>query len=174
MIGQFTPEGLVLATQGAIAFGRTRVVFTGCNIALNQDWTPTWTKLVFDVWNEEENKVTGAWECADTWHEMYLTKGPSGYQYPWPDAASSNFSVDTVGTFAARYRVQGQKSTQCKSIVGADAVAVGVLAVQSTDLTLGTAGARALVGTNLTAAGKLPTGKIVWDPGFVTPEGGIR
>ena len=179
MIGQFSPEGAFLATEaGLLTYNPTRVAFAGCNIALQQDWTPTWTKLVFDVWNEEENKVTGAWECADTWHEVYLSSGPSGYPFPFPDAASSNFLSSAVETFAARYRVQGQKSTQCRPIVGADAVAVGVLAIQSTDLTLENVNTgdvtRALIGSNLTAAGKLPTGKITWDPGFVTPEGGIR
>jgi hypothetical protein len=171
MTAQFTPDGTAL--PGGATAGRTRVAIIGCDLLLQQDWTPVWTKLVFDIWNEEENKVTGAWECADTWHEMYLTKGPSGWPAPYPDAASTNFSVDAVGTAAARYRVQGVKSTQCKALVGADAVAVGVLAIQSTELALGQ-GAHALVGTNLTAAGKLPTGRVVWDPGFATPEGGVR
>ena len=67
--------------------------------------------------------------------------------------------------------MQGNKSTQCNALAG-PAVAVGVLAIQSTDLAVG--GGLARIGTNLTAAGKLPTGKIIWDPGFVTPEGGIR
>ena len=174
MIGQFSPTGTVLPGPAPVVFGNTRVVFVGCNIALNQDWVPTWTKLQFDVWNEEENKVTGAYECADTWHEMYLVSNTAAPNWPFPtaDAASSNFSIDTVGTAAARYRVQGNKSTQCRPLVGADAVAVGVLAIQSTDLAVGNG--IAAIGTNLTAAGKLPTGKIIWDPGFVTPEGGIR
>jgi len=174
MIGQFSPIGTRLPGPEPVTFGLTRVAFAGCNIALNQDWVPTWTKLQYDVWNEEENKVTGTFECADTWHEMYLNASVAPPKWPDPtaDAASSNFDVSAVGTAAARYRVQGIKSTQCNQYGTGSAVAVGVLAIQSTDLAVG--GGLARIGTNLTASGKLPTGKIIWDPGFVTPEGGIR
>lgn len=130
--------------------GTTRVAITGCTIALQQDWTPVWTKLVYDTWNEQENKFSGAFECADTWHESFVS-----------------------GSSAARFRVQAVSSTQCRPVVGADAVAVGVLAIQSTDLVLAN-GAHALVGTSLTAAGKQPNGRVTWDPGIPTPEGGIR
>ena len=93
---------------------------------------------------------------------------------PFADAASSHFSIDAVGTRAARYRVQGQNSLKCLQEVFGLAFDVGVLAIQSTDLLFVNPFALAKIGTNLTAAGKLPTGKITWDPGFVTPEGGIR
>jgi hypothetical protein len=174
MTAQFSPTGTVLPGPAPVVFGNTRIAFVGCNINLQQDWTPVWTKLVFDVWNEEENKVTGAFECADTWHEMYLVSNTAAPNWPFPtaDAASSNFSIDTVGTAAARYRVQGQSSTQCKPLVGENAIAVGVLAIQSTDIAIG--GGIGAIGTNPTAAGKLPTGFVKWDPGFVTPEGGVR
>ena len=33
-------------------------------------------------------------------------------------------------------------------------------------------GAHAKVGTSLTAAGKQPNGRVTWDPGIPTPEGG--
>jgi hypothetical protein len=184
MTAQFSPAGTVLPGPAPLRFGPTRVAFVGCNINLQQDWTPVWTKLVFDVWNEEENKVTGAWDCADTWHEVYLVTDTA---LPTTDAARSNFSTATVGTAAARYRVQGQSSTQCKPIVGDNAVGVGVLAIQSTDVAFAAqrnglveaesvpvGSTMAGIGSNLTAAGKLPTGYVKWDPGFVTPEGGVR
>lgn len=173
MLGQFSPTGTVLPGPAPVTYGNTRVAFAGCRIDLIQDWVPTWTKLVFDVWNEEETKITGAYECADTWHEMYFVSNTAAPNWPFPtaDAASSNFSIDTIGTASARYRVQGQASTQCRPLVGADAVAVGILAIQSTDIAVG--GGIATIGTNLSAAGKQP-GRIVWNPGFATPEGRLR
>jgi hypothetical protein len=175
MTGQFSPGGpFPVAQPWYFGVHYTRLAVVGCNINLQQDWTAVWTKLVFDVWNEEENKLTGAYECADTWHEVYFL-GEAGGPLNQPDAASSHFWGFAVGTDVARYRVQGQKSDKCSA-----SVAVGILAIQSTEI--GVFGvdcnppesACAAIGTNLTAAGKLPTGFIKWDPGFVTPEGGIR
>ena len=72
------------------------------------------------------------------------------------------FDAQNLGTRAARYRVQGVRSTQCK-----DSQAVGVIAVQSSVFN------NVEVGTTLTNAGKF-SGRIVWDPAGAVPEGGIR
>jgi hypothetical protein len=50
-------------------------------------------------------------------------------------------------------------------------VDTGLLGVQSSRINTG--GGTDMIGTNLTVSGKF-TGKIVWDPGSVPPEGGIR
>ena len=137
---------------------------------------PVCTKLQFDIWNEDEVKFTGAFECADSWHETeFGTRRDVDIQ---TSAAASTparrtSSSRTLGTFAARYRVQGVKSAQCEDAGRAGrrriTQAVGVIAVQSSlsHVPLD------LVGTTLAAAGKF-NGKIVWDPEGAVPEGGIR
>ncbi|MGE3840172.1 MAG: hypothetical protein AB7I50_01160 [Vicinamibacterales bacterium] len=197
-IGQFSPN---IWTQGgyagasitpptpanALAVNFTRLVVTGCNLNLNQDWTPVWTKLQFDVWNEEEVKFTGAFECADSWHDTVFRPGTEAQNnasltpavpgfVDGVDAAGQNFDFNTLASYAARYRVQGVKSSQCDRTKGTsnDTVAavttqaVGLIAVQSSFLP-----SEDFVGTPLAAAGKF-NGKIVWDVEGAVPEGGIR
>lgn len=188
MIGQFSPAGAV--AQAAPLVVRNRLAVTGCTLALNQDATYTWTKLQFDIWNGDEVKFTGAFECADSWHETEFNVGTvtanglnSTVFTDGIDSAAQNFDLLTLGTYAARYRVQGVKSSQCDGTytgVTAGGVttaaspsrtiatsAVGLVAVQSSDL------AGDWVGSTLAAAGKF-TGKITWDPEGSVPEGGIR
>jgi hypothetical protein len=168
-IGQFSPEGA--SETGAPTVVRNRLAVVGCNLQLQQDWTPIWTKLQFDVWNDDEIKFTGAFECADSWHETEFNESAvnwdgTGVFSGRPalgglDAAPQNFSASLIGTYAARYRVQAVASSQCPS-----AVDVGILGVQSTRLAADT------VGTTLASAGKIP-GQIVWDTDEAVPEGGI-
>jgi hypothetical protein len=145
-----------------VVFGNTRIAFTGCTIDLRDVWQPTWTRLAFDVWNEDEDKITGAWECADTWHELFLVSNTAAPNWPFPtaDAGSSNFSIDTLGTPVGRYRVQARAGTECRPLVGADTVAVGLLGIQSTDIAVG--GGIASIGANLATVGQF-NGVIRWD-----------
>jgi hypothetical protein len=134
----------------------TRLALTSCTIDLRQDWVAAFTKLQFDVWNEDEVKFTGAFECSDGWHETQLAGDL--------DAGAGTFSLESLGTPAARFRVQGVTSSQCP-----DARATGTLAVQSYRMLGGTVSA----GTTLAGAGK-SVGSIRWDPAGVVPEGGVR
>jgi hypothetical protein len=197
-IGQFTPVDVVLpanqqpntepiVTPGGIPLSvwGNRLALTGCNINLNQDWVPVYTKLQFDVWNEEEIKFTGAFECADTWHETVFadpflfpttTANTASLGHGWIDSGAQNFQASTLQSFSARYRVQGVKSTQCEDASAKPpriTQAVGVIAVQSSSVSVNNARPSDMVGTTLAAAGKF-TGKIVWDPEGAVPEGGIR
>ncbi|MGE3840174.1 MAG: hypothetical protein AB7I50_01170 [Vicinamibacterales bacterium] len=195
-IGQFTPvdstgAGLGAGFQPGVfnpagpAISWNRLVVTGCNLNLNQDWAPVWTKLQFDIWNADEVKFTGAYECADTWHETDFRAGANPQNgagnNPVPgfvdgiDSAAQNFQATTLATYSARYRVQGLKSTQCDRVRGEDDTVadvatqgLGLLAVQSS-LFQGTDP----IGSTLTGAGKF-NGKIVWDEEDVVPEGGLR
>jgi hypothetical protein len=217
-IGQFSPSdvsstGTGIRVDAAIEPDTTpgknllavflnRLAIAGCTLNLNQDWVPVFTKLQFELWNEDEVKYTGAFECADSWHETTFVgpelfpsivddsgPGPAGTLDPnfiaflggGPiDSAASNFSFASLGTYAARYRIQGVKSTQCPN-----SQHVGLVAVQSSfvsavqiHLNNDTNGNSedpdiTLVGTTLAAAGKF-SGRIVWDPQGAVPEGGIR
>jgi hypothetical protein len=186
MTGAMTPADYVLTSKYGERqrwFGviENRLAVASCALNLNQDWTPVYTKLQFDVWDSNETKLTGGYECADSWHETIFTD---------IDAAAQVFTKSTVDTDAARYRVQGVKSDRCKPTV-AETKAVGILAIQSSLLAFGshcvadglecsdqTNGLALLArtGTNLTAAGKAtqPENKIVWDVEGAVPEGRIR
>jgi hypothetical protein len=156
-IGQISPEGTVItAGTSVLTYLRNRLAVAGCSLDLNQDWNPIATKLLFDVWNSDEVKFSGAFECADSWHETGLTD---------IDAAPTNFTRANLGTDSARFRVQAVKSSQCLN-----SQAVGLLAVQSSAVDIG--GRPSKVSTNLTAAGKF-LGKVTWDPAEVVPEGGL-
>jgi hypothetical protein len=165
LVGQFTPVGpfvgsVVAPGVGAPSVRGTRLAVVGCTLRLNQDWFPVYTKLQFDVWNEDEVKFTGAYECADSWHEVDFNRET--------DTGSQNFWFDMLSTFSARYRVESDKSTQCP-----EAQLVGLLGVQSTILTVGEGTTPVWVGTPPASAGKVG-GRIIWDPALVTPEGGLR
>jgi hypothetical protein len=160
-IGQFSPP---VTTFGNVSIFLNRLVVSGCTLDLRQDWVPVFTKLQFEVWNEEEVKFTGAFECADSWHETFFDV----------DAAPQNFLRSNLGTDAARYRIQGVKSTQCEDLTATPprtTQAAGVLAVQASLLQVGAL--RSKIGTTLAAAGKL-TGRLAWVPAGVVPEGGVR
>ncbi|MGE3840166.1 MAG: hypothetical protein AB7I50_01130 [Vicinamibacterales bacterium] len=191
LIGQFTPRNAPLVNSAPVVRSN-RLVVSGCELDLKQDWVPVWTKLQFDVWNGEEVKFTGAFECANSWHETEFTLGTQSQPgvayafYDGIDSAAQVFDGANLGTYSARYRVQGVKSTQCDrtkppSGVGSDVAAVttqavGLLGLQYTEFE--PAGnpnvlIRGGGGTTLAAAGKF-NGRISWDPEGVVPEGGLR
>ncbi|MGE3844197.1 MAG: hypothetical protein AB7I50_21705 [Vicinamibacterales bacterium] len=164
LMGHFTPAPLA-------PFNRLAV--TSCSLNLNQDWIPVFTKLQFDVWNQEEVKFTGAYECADSWHDTTFQPGTVGQIdgtnpivpgfVDGIDAAGENFAFATLGAFAARYRVQGIQSAQCdrakadrSTVAAVKTQAVGLLGVQSA-LVSGR-----MVGTTVPGAGKF-NGRVVWD-----------
>jgi hypothetical protein len=161
LIGQFSPAGA--SAPNAPSIVGNRLAIASCDLQLQQDWVPHWTKLNFDVWNEDEVKFTGAYECADSWHET--TFGAD------IDAAAQNFDWANLGViwYSARYRVQDGASTQCDPV--ATKGEKGLVGVQSTQLVF----PAEWVGTTLAHAGKSPTAQITWDPQFSeVPEGGIR
>ena len=79
------------------------------------------------------------------------------------DAAAQNFSPAVLGTFGARYRVQGVKSTVCDRTKGATDTVAAV-----TTQAVGLLGnhvvfAGGTTSTTLTGAGKM-SGRVLWDP----------
>ncbi|MGE3840167.1 MAG: hypothetical protein AB7I50_01135 [Vicinamibacterales bacterium] len=192
LIGQFSPVGAVPPVPAAPSPSELRLVTAACTLDLRQDWVPTWSKLQFDIWNEEEVKFTGAYECADSWHESPLAPGQNSHPgvgiafYDGVDAGGQAFLFGTLGTYAARYRVQAVKSTQCdwlkptsgpgSQFSGVATSAYGLIGIQYTDFNQAVGGPviiRGGGGTPLAAAGKF-NGTIRWDVEFVTPEGGVQ
>lgn len=174
LVGQFTPTG---ATNplGRPAVVSQRLAVTACRLDLRQDWVLVYTKLKFDVWNEDEVRFTGAFDCADSWHETQFTADvlPVGAgAVAAIDAAAQNFQFSTLQTYAARYRVRGVASDRCP-VDDARIAPVGLLGVHSVQLG---GGLNDMIGTTLAGAGKT-SDVIRWDPdlgGGVVPEGEIR
>jgi hypothetical protein len=86
-----------------------------CRQDLRQDRVPTCTKAKFDIWNENEVKFTGAYQCFKCFFEGFLTDiGVLGYlKSRGPGYGGDKFSDAVLQTDSARARVQGVYSTVC-------------------------------------------------------------
>jgi hypothetical protein len=166
LIGQFTPEGAPVP-PGAFPVLANRLAFNGCTINLNQDWAPIFTKILFEVWNADERKLTGAFECADTWHETEFNAPPTIRSGGWIDSGAQSFQFAFIGTYSARYRARPDPQSQLCNQPNNPARQVGILGVQSSLLPTDA------IGTTTAVAGRF-TGTIRWDPGLGPGEGGIR
>jgi hypothetical protein len=145
-IGQFTPGSWLVGQNAGNAppspappagvappiYGN-RLAVALCGQDLRQDYVPVWTKLQFTVWNADEVGFTGAYECADSWHETSFGATGTVFNGGALDSAAQNFRPAVLKTYSARYRVQGVKSSQCEDL-GLATQFAGVLAVQSTQI----------------------------------------
>jgi len=157
LIGQFSPTGTPDVSGQAIfgasitGEGETTLSVATCKQDLRQDFTDHYTKLQFDVFNEEETKFTGAYQCIDSFWEGDLEGVFAGTQ----------FSRATLGTNSAKYRVRGIKSAQCDAIGPTEPT--GLLASQVVDIFFPNYGFEAEAGTTLSYSGHLDDGSIWWD-----------
>jgi hypothetical protein len=107
-----------------------------CYQDLRQDRIPTCTKAKFDVWNENERKLTGAYRCVKCWCEGALDYLDNFADPPFqnlpdptkpfdpdknhPKAAGfggENFRYSSIHTTTARFRVTGiSGSTVCAGV----------------------------------------------------------
>jgi hypothetical protein len=156
LIGHFSPAGAAIDTGSGAGTEYVEENFLSalsCNQDLRQDFTPHFTKLQFQVWNEQEVKFTGAYECSDGAKSLSLADET--------DVARENFTYDVVQSTAAQIKVKGVASTQCNPPVvprpSENSGLVGVLAT-----VLGTEEDVSLVGTTLNGAGA-QSGFILWD-----------
>jgi hypothetical protein len=162
LIGHFSPSGATVRTSnGDNAVGSTFLNVAGCNLDFKQDYIPHFTKLKLEVWNEQEVKFTGAYECADSTKWFSLVSA---------DVAPENFFADVVQSAAAQLKVKGVASTQCPPIAGRateNSGLVGVLFAQVANLANGDTG---FVGSTMNGAGA-QSGFILWDAqDAVVPE----
>jgi hypothetical protein len=88
---------------------------------------PTCTKAKFDVWNEDEVKFTGAYQCFKCFLEVFLdeigtnAKNPNKFDtfgtfdntQRGPGFGWEKFTYFGLDTYVARLRVQGIASTVC-------------------------------------------------------------
>ena len=89
-----------------------------CKQDLTQDRLPTCTKAKFDVWNENERKLTGAYRCVKCWYEGFLNEiDEPGFPFANPPGTNlspkaggfgqENFVYSSLHTATARFRVTG-------------------------------------------------------------------
>jgi hypothetical protein len=87
--------------RGRVYYDDTDLSIASCNQDFRQERDLTYTKLKFNVWNEDEFRLNGAYQCIDSWVEKDLRH----IQY-----AGDNFSYSVLGTKAARFVVTGHGS----------------------------------------------------------------
>jgi hypothetical protein len=165
LFGQFSPRGA--NAPGGGAYDRTVINISSCKQDLRQDYTWNFTKLQFDVWKYDEKKLTGAYECANSFFEDSL----DGI-----NVASRNFSNGLVRG-PGYYRVQGVASSVCNgygkvygqpSDVYATTSATGLVGVQTSYLPTGAVSAELGAGNTVG-----PAGYVKWDA-FSGLTGGRR
>lgn len=112
--GERPPIGLD-GEAAEVTIGRTSLTLVPCHQDLRQDRAPTCTKAKFDVWNENEVKFTGAYQCIKCWFEGYLnTLGTSAG--PRGGVGGGKFTWQGLHTTLGRLRVQGVASTVCQGV----------------------------------------------------------
>lgn len=153
---------------------RPDLTLVPCKQDLRQDRTPTYTKAKFDIWNQNETKFTGAYQCIKCWYEGYLDEiGTNG------GFGGEKFTWWTLKTFAARFRVQGVASTVCSPAAAASPL-VGLMAygfdprdaldVPLLDPPIKTAPMIPWLAYEPHGAGATGTGFVKWDPQGGSPE----
>jgi len=129
----FTDSNESLSTEDdGPYFSDTRLALTPCYQDMRQERVPTCTKAKFDVWNENERKLTGAYRCLKCWFEWELDQiNDPGWPYvPTPLVAKAagtgeeNFTFASLHTNSARFRVTGVSGgTVCAGVfLGVDSL----------------------------------------------------
>jgi hypothetical protein len=119
---------------GTATFGLTTLALSPCQQDVRQDKTPVCGKAKFDIWNENEIKFTGAYQCVKCWFEGVLSeigtvKWPScDLKYPSPGYAldvnkckntgvgGAKFTEGTLHTDLGRFRVSPDTWPACKGV----------------------------------------------------------
>jgi hypothetical protein len=158
LVFNFFSKGSSINVDGATAtFVNTDLTLVPCNQDLRQDRAPTYTKAKFDIWNENETKYTGAYQCFKCWFEGYL--GDIGTLIPY-GFGGEKFWYKNLHTTAGRFRVQGVHSTVCPWTT----TATPLIGLSTTEISFGSGPYGALAGTTPNTAGAGASSLIQWDP----------
>ena len=178
----------IIADDGTpLSFAGPTLALIPCEQDLRQDRIPTCTKAKFDIWNENETKFTGAYQCLKCYFEDYLPNlgktrdpnsgKPTGY-------SGEKFLYTNLHTALARFRTTGVASTVCNNIFttastvsgpGVDKcksqVATPLLGVMISEVQFGVGGSlQSLIGTTGSTAGAGAATTILWDTEALPPE----
>ncbi len=111
LIGHFSPKSAVISLPGT-----TDVGIAGNFLSVSsctQDLSPVGfanpmpQTIVFDVWNENRVKFSGARESADSWWRMVL--GDTAANYSTIDFAHETFTFDQLQTTSAYFRAESEQ-----------------------------------------------------------------
>jgi hypothetical protein len=111
------------ANVPSMAFGPSFLVLTPCQQDLRQDRSPICTKAKYDIWNENESKFTGAYQCLKCWAEELLV---GTGQFIWsgcdlPDCKTTGvggekFIKSVLHTNLGRFRVTPSTFSACSGV----------------------------------------------------------
>jgi len=124
LIYNFFAENAVLDAKLGPAFGESTLSLSPCTQDLRQDREPICAKAKFDVWNENENKLTGAYQCIKCWFEGVLSEIGT---LTWDQCdlngkckvtgvGGSKFTKATLKTNLGRFRVSPDTFTACRNV----------------------------------------------------------
>jgi hypothetical protein len=157
-----------------VRFNKTDLTLVPCKQDLRQDRIPTCTKAKFDIWNENETKYTGAYQCFKCWFEGYLNEigtalDPNGKA---SGIGGEKFTYEGLHTMMGRMRVTGVKSTVCNNIFATckEQVNSPLLGITSTQIFFGLGAKSELTAATGVGAGTGEASHILWDPSVLPPE----
>jgi hypothetical protein len=158
----------------AVQVGQSDLSLVTCKQDLRRDRVPTCTKVKFDIWNENETKYTGAYQCLRCWFDSYLTDIGAASGQPGGHGGEK-FSYPGLHTTAGRFRVQGVASSTCKGkyALCTQQVSTPFLGVMSTTFEFLTPSRRTEVtgGTAYGAGiGAADDVTILWDSAYLPDE----
>ena len=174
------PQYLVTNFMPATTKWGPDLALSPCREDLRQDRTPTCTKAKFDVWNENEVKFTGAYQCIKCWFEGELDDlGTLDKRWgTFTGFGGDKFTFGALRTEVARFRVQGVASSVCKGkfmdgktdLCPNGAAPSPLLGVLLFNEYLGPSYSIPVLGIAPTGAGLDGSGFIQWDTAGSTPE----
>lgn len=155
LVGHFTPIGgsIVLTDQGdAVEYVSQQLTWAACtqDLTLDRESGHLPLTMVFDVYNADGVKFSGARESGASWHEVYLD--PSEI-----DVSGENFTIEELGTASALFRASSEEG-------------FGLAGVLVSEFTIN-GGERKSHATTLNFSGTAE-GAITWTPGSAYPESG--
>jgi hypothetical protein len=164
LLFNFAADGTVIAGTGSpdkdVTVEDVDLTIVPCKEDLQQDRTPTYTKLQFTLWNEDEVKYTGAYQCVKCWWEDYVENIEYG---------SDKFLKENLHTDFGQFRVKGVESALCEYPIGefpaGSTVDTGLVGL-SAEILRFDGGALAVAGTTPNHAGLTDEdshGFVLWD-----------
>ncbi len=102
----------------------TELTLVPCIEDLREERTPTYTKAIFDIWNENEVELSGATQCVKCFFEGLLS------------GISKDFTINYLETSAARFRTYGQTNAVCPGTPQINTPFVGLI-VEDLDFSFG-------------------------------------
>lgn len=156
-VANFSSNG---STLGSVTTIDNDLYAVSCNQDLRQDYVLHLTKLLFTIWNANENSLTGAFQCADSVTKVGTGEDANGL------TNASNFDFTTLRTHDASFQVQGIASTQCPGSENA-----GLLGLLTSSISINDASGLEdqELGSTTSTAGSEP-GFVLWDVGGATPS----